>query len=80
MTIVNINDKTLEGTTRIRDIDTGELFRADNGKIYIMTDEEDDDSKSLAMLISAGAFGLLSHFDECDRVTRLDGTISVTIN
>lgn len=81
MTIVNINDKTLEGTTRIRDINTGELFRTKDGSIYVMTDEADDDDKSLAMLISTGVlFGSLKHFDECDKVTRLDGTISVTIN
>lgn len=79
MTTVNIDDKSLIGTTRIRDIDVGELFRT-NSNIYVMTDETDENDKSLAMLISSGGFGLLKHFDECDRVTRLDGTISVTIN
>lgn len=80
MTKVNIDDKSLIGTTRIRDIDVGELFRDNNGSIYVMTNEIDDDDKSFAMLISAGDFGLLRHFDECDKVTRLDGIISVTIN
>lgn len=82
MTTVKINDKNLANTTRIRDIEAGELFRNDSGEVYVMTDEIDQKDKLLALLISEkrGDFGLLVHFDECDRVTRLDGTISVTIN
>ena len=81
MTTVKINDKNLANTTRIRDIEAGELFRNDADEIYIMTDEIDQNDKPLALLISETRdFGILVHFDECERVTRLDGTISIEIN
>ena len=82
MSTVKINDKNLANTIRIKDIEAGELFRDKDGEIYIMTDELDQNDKALALLMSeiTGDFGTLYHFDECDRVTKLNGTISIDID
>lgn len=82
MTTVKINDKPRAREIRIRDIGTGELFRYTNdNKIYLMTDEFDDDGYSLALLITnASSFGTLVPFENEDKVTKLNGTITVEID
>lgn len=82
MTTVKINDKPQAIEMKIKDIDIGELFRYNkNNEIYLMTDEYDDDGDSLALLITDGcSFGVLIPFDDDEKVTRLNGTISVDIN
>jgi hypothetical protein len=82
MTKVEINDKSYTRTIAVKDIKLGELFRYEDGEIYIMTDESDNKGNKLGMLITEDdcTLGMLTHFAYNERVTRLDGTISVEID
>ena len=76
MTTVKINDKC--STMLVRCLSAGDLFRDKSGHIYLMTDEEDCEGNALALFITTtSAFGILDSFNPDEKVTKLNGTISV---
>ena len=77
MTKVEIKEKC---TVFVGDLDTGDLFRDKDGHIYLMTDESDCDGNMLTLPITTTSrFGMLQTFFADEKVTKLDGTISVEI-
>lgn len=78
MTTVEIKEKC---TMCIGDLDTGDLFRDKDGHIYLMTDESDCDGNPLALPITtiSSRLGILQTFFADERVTKLDGKITVEI-
>lgn len=83
MTRVEIIKDNKTSLVKIKDIRVGELFRYDiDGRIFLMTDEEDKNGKAIALYItdSNNFRGILMHFDKMDKATRLDGTITVEID
>lgn len=77
MTKVEIKEKC---TMFVTDLNAGDLFRDNDGHIYLMTDESDCDGNMLALPITTTSkFGMLQTFFDDEKVTKLNGTISVEI-
>lgn len=67
-------------TMFVADISPGELFRDKDGHIYLMTDEDDCEGNVLALSITTkSTFGILENFNYDEKVTKLNGKISVEI-